>query len=467
MAEVQLAMRKEGTFARMFAIKRLLPHLREEDDVRSMFLDEARIAGLLAHPNLVSVVDVGQDDAGPFLVMDYVEGVSVAEVIQRAIERAMDIPLALAVEIGRQAADGLYAAHSAKSLDGQSLGVVHRDVSPHNILVGFDGVARVTDFGIARAVGRTQKTSTGILKGKLGYMSPEQLSFQGQTQASDLFSFGVTLFELLTAERLYPSREGEKSARRILHEPPPDIADYRDDVPPELAELLFRLLAKQPEQRPASAREISQVLRAIGDELRELHGEFDVGAYLQREFAEERTRARQELDCALATLEGEELSVTAPRSGERTDHVAVSRDEETRIGAVSAQSRRAGRPFVLSIVLVVVAGTGFAWWQAERGSTELEAERPPVALSGATDGPASTPPASESTENGGSLAPTRAVSSETQGKPPAPTRTEADEPAKAASTKSEGRTATPRPSQRKDTGKSRRDADPVEIWGWE
>ncbi|HMJ16304.1 MAG TPA: serine/threonine-protein kinase, partial [Polyangiaceae bacterium] len=191
MATVDLAIRREGTFVRLHAIKRLHPHLLEDADVRAMFIEEARLAGLLRHPNVVSVVDVGEDAAGPFLVMDYVEGVSVATLIEHAIETSQPVPLDVALRIAMDVARGLHAAHELTAPDGRPLSLVHRDVSPQNVLVGFDGVARVSDFGIAKALGRSARTSTGILKGKLGYMAPEQLQFRGQDRRTDLFAFGV------------------------------------------------------------------------------------------------------------------------------------------------------------------------------------------------------------------------------------------------------------------------------------
>ena len=218
MATVDLAVRREGTFLRLHAVKRLHSHLLDDADVRAMFLEEARIAGLLRHPNVVSVTDVGEDAAGPFLVMDYVEGVSVAALIEHTRAQAELVPLDVALRIAIDVARGLHAAHELTAPDGRPLSLVHRDVSPQNVLLGFDGVARVTDFGIAKAMGRSARTSTGILKGKLGYMAPEQLRFSGQDRRSDLFAFGVVLYELLTARRLYPGQRGEETARRILED---------------------------------------------------------------------------------------------------------------------------------------------------------------------------------------------------------------------------------------------------------
>jgi len=311
MGTVELAVRRDGTFQRLYAIKRLHAHLREEADVRAMFLDEARIAGLIRHASVVSVLDVGEDDQGPFLVMEYVEGVAVGQIIERSIERAQPVPMEVALRIGLQAALGLHAAHELVGSDGAPLGLVHRDISPYNILVGFEGIARVTDFGIAKALGRAAKTSRGILKGKLGYMAPEQLRFRDQDRRTDLFSLGVVLFELLTSTRLYPGSEPEKSAQRILEEPPPDLLDFRDDAPPELVGLIFKLLAKSAEHRPSDARSVARTLETILHELLAERDCIDTSEYLERQFGEDRRRMQGELAQELSRLDSETQTTAA------------------------------------------------------------------------------------------------------------------------------------------------------------
>ncbi|MEZ4219914.1 MAG: serine/threonine-protein kinase [Polyangiaceae bacterium] len=288
MGSVELATRREGSFERLFAVKRLKDELASEAEVRAMFLDEARIAGLIRHPHVVSVLDVGDDERGPFLVMQFVEGITVAELI--AHRPCHPVPMEVALKIVMHAAEGLHAAHELVGADGELLHIVHRDVSPQNIMVGFDGVALVTDFGIAKAMGRVSRTSTGVLKGKWGYLAPEQLRFEEPDRRADLFALGVVLFELLTGRRLYKSKEGADGPRRILTEPPPDLADYRDDALPELVELCFQLLAKRREDRPKDAHVVARRLEAIlatfvvgGDAV-------DVADFLRQHFSERRQR---------------------------------------------------------------------------------------------------------------------------------------------------------------------------------
>jgi len=260
-----------------------------------MFLEEGRIAGLVRHPQVVSVVDVGEDDAGPYLVMDFVEGVSLAELVARAAARRQRVPMAVALRIGVQVADGLHAVHETRGPDGEPLQLIHRDVSPQNVLIAFDGTARVSDFGIAKAVGRATGTTTGVLKGKLGYLAPERLRFEEPDRRADLFSFGVVLFELLAGRRLYDGPDDAQAARRILNEAPPDLNDERDDAPPELIELLFELLAKDRDCRPPTAGVVARRLeRLLGLAL--IAEDADtVDAYVGGLFAERREALRAQV----------------------------------------------------------------------------------------------------------------------------------------------------------------------------
>lgn len=260
MGTVLLAVRREGAFERRYAVKRLRPLLREDAAARAAFLDEAKLAGHLYHPNVIRVFDVGEDEGGPFMILEYVDGFSLVEVVRRSRSRGGGLPLEVGLELMRDVALGLRAAHEARDLDGRPLGLIHRDLSPANVLVGLDGVARLGDFGIARGLGRSSKTTQAILKGKTGYMAPEVLRFEEPSQRADLFSFGVVLFELLVGERLYA---GPDAARRILEEPQPDLMEQRPGAPPELVGLLFGLLAKEPESRPESARAVASALELI------------------------------------------------------------------------------------------------------------------------------------------------------------------------------------------------------------
>jgi len=262
MGRVDLAMRRVGGFKRMYAIKRLHPHLASDPDFRAMFLDEARIAGRLRHPNVVGVLDVGEDEQGPFLVMDYVDGLPLSNLMRLARKSGEPMPVQLCARLGVAVAQGLHAAHDVE-VDGEKLGLVHRDLTPQNIMIGWDGSVRITDFGIAKALGRTTKTATGVIKGKLAYMAPEQITAKSVDRRADLYSLGIVLFEMLSGERFHGRPGAEVAPLDVLEADIPDIGELRFDVPDELVRLLFELLAKSPEARPPTAREVALRLEGV------------------------------------------------------------------------------------------------------------------------------------------------------------------------------------------------------------
>jgi serine/threonine-protein kinase len=367
MGRVELAMRQEGAFRRLYAVKRLKESYREEEDFLRMFLDEARIAGFLRHPNVVSVLDMGRDADGPYLVMDYVEGVSLNSLIARV--RSSPIPTQVALSIALQIAEGLHAAHELTSPEGEPLHLVHRDVSPQNVLVGYDGVARITDFGIAKAMGRMTKTTTGVLKGKYGYMAPELLQFEEPDRRADLFSLGVVLYELLAGERLYPNVDGMDGVRRILKEPPPDIAEVRDDIPPEIVQLLFALLAKDKDHRPKTAREVSRKIepllaRVVADE-----GKIEVGDYLATLFAERRAEEKQRIAAALSSAAPAAKAIPPIAPTEIATNSDIAR---------MTRPRRTGLWLGVASLLVGALAIGWAvtTWITSRGVPEPAADVP-------------------------------------------------------------------------------------------
>lgn len=443
MGSVNLVVRREGSFTRLYALKRPHAHLRDDPEVVAMFMDEARVAGLLRHPNVVSVVDIGEDAEGPFLVMDYVDGVSAGRIASNAATKNEKVPLEVCLRIGIQVAEGLYAAHRLTSPSGLLLGLVHRDVSPHNILVGYDGIARVSDFGVAKAIGAQNKTSTGILKGKLGYMAPEQLQFLGASPHSDLFAFGVVLFELLTSERLYTGGEGDQTARRILQEPPPDLADYRDDAPPELVELLFQLLAKLPEHRPADARIVAR-------ELENILADFVTGmdppavetsAYLEAEFGEHRAHRSEEVAAAV------EATLVAPMVEFDVD-MAVAAD------ARSELARRRRWMWVGAVaVSIVVLGVWLSW-------DTLSGER-----SGESMPDPTTPAVADSAARAGERAPGAAaledVARSNRAADAGPDR------AAAVIAPDAGVAPVPRPKTRRRPSTRQRNGDGMGAWDWQ
>jgi serine/threonine-protein kinase len=343
MGYIELVARQQGRFSRLFARKRLHPHLRGDAAFRAMFLDEARLAGLIRHPNVAAALEVGEDADGPFLLMDYVDGPSLAEVLARVQPRERQLPIAFCVTVLAQAARGLHAAHELESPQGTPLGVVHRDISPKNLLIGFDGLVRVADFGIAKARDNVEQTRVGVLKGNVGYMAPEYLRFQELDGRSDLFALGVVLHETLTRERLYDGDESAAIARRILDEPAPDIFEERD-VPPELAALLFELMAKDRTLRPPSAFAVATRLEQIAADLSLGEGPFDLAGFLETELSSMRDERRKAIDAAKVLAESEARSRDA-----RSSDGEVAAENPSRAASVAGSGSFARAPGTTSV----------------------------------------------------------------------------------------------------------------------
>ena len=247
-------------FSRTVAIKRLHPQYAKESEFVSMFLDEARLAARIRHPNVVGTLDVVATDGELFLVMEYVEGESLARLMRTSRERDEAIPIPITVAILAGALEGLHAAHEATSDQGEPLELVHRDVSPQNILVGTDGVPRVVDFGVAKAAVRMQSTRNGQLKGKLGYMAPEQVNGV-VTRATDIYAAGVVLWEMLTRRRLHHAENDMQTFANILSAKIDPPSAFAPEVSPELDRVVMQALRSDPEERFFSAREMARSLQ--------------------------------------------------------------------------------------------------------------------------------------------------------------------------------------------------------------
>lgn len=253
MASVYLVRRLGSAgFERLAAMKVLHRGLCDDQEFVEMFLDEARVAARLHHPNTAAIIDLGSNGPQPFMVMDYVEG-DTLDAVQRAasaVRRA--VPVGIALRIALDALAGLDAAHNLEGPEGAPLGLIHRDVSPHNLLVGVDGVARLVDFGIARAASRRGVTAVGVIKGNVPFMAPEQLRGYGVDRRADVFSMGVTLWETLSLRRCFPTREGSPLSRMAREDYRP-LAEVAPKVPAALDDICRKALAFDPDDRFDSA----------------------------------------------------------------------------------------------------------------------------------------------------------------------------------------------------------------------
>ncbi len=299
-------------FQRPVAIKRLHPQLARDPAVRDMFIDEARLASRIRHPNVVPSLDVVADGKDLLLVMEYVHGESLQQLLRAMRKRGQTIPLRITLAIVSALLHGLHAAHEATTEEGEPLSVVHRDVSPQNVLVGVDGVSRVLDFGIARAAVRLEHTRDGIVKGKLAYMAPEQLGGATVDRRADVYAASVILWEMVAGRRLFVKDDGgtvmvdKLLAGKI--EPP---SRFAPGTPKLLDAIVLHGLARNPEQRFATAREMALALEKLGDFARPSEiGEWVEG--LAAEALTSRTVRLQEVERSSSTFR-----VARPRPAER------------------------------------------------------------------------------------------------------------------------------------------------------
>jgi eukaryotic-like serine/threonine-protein kinase len=246
-----------GGFTRVVAIKRLLPHLVENHEFTEMLLKEARLAARVRHPNVAATLDVVATKGDVLLVLDYVHGEALSTLCRTQAKQKKElVPLPIAASIVLDMLQGLAAIHDATDEKGRSLSLVHRDVSPPNVLVGADGVARVLDFGIATALEHIEETAPERRKGKRGYMSPEQLRGERLTQRSDVFSAGIVIWELLALRRLFPADQEKEPGDAVLRGDYPPVSRYRPDLPEALDAIVMRALATTPERRFESMHEL-------------------------------------------------------------------------------------------------------------------------------------------------------------------------------------------------------------------
>jgi serine/threonine protein kinase len=261
MAEVFLA-RQEGLagFRRLTVIKKLLPQFSQVPEVAEMLLDEARIAAQLTHPNIVQIYELGKDQGQYFIAMEYVDGCDLATLARIERHRQSRVPLRLTLRVVSEAAMGLDFAHRQAGLDGRPLNIVHRDVSPHNVMCSREGAVKVTDFGIAKAVGKALVTQVGVVKGKVQYMSPEQYTGGPVDHRSDIFSLGVVLYQLTTGKLPRVAKDGGVAMRRVVEGTIPRPSDLRHDYPDELEGIVMRALAQNPEERYPDAASLREDL---------------------------------------------------------------------------------------------------------------------------------------------------------------------------------------------------------------
>jgi serine/threonine protein kinase len=261
MGEIFLAKRiRAGGFEKTFAIKRMLDSLAGSPEFVSMFFDEARLAAQLTHPNIAQIYDFGVADGHHYIAMEHIAGEDLNTVIARLRDERLDAPVGIALRIAFDVCTGLEYAHTLTE-DGRPLHIIHRDVSPANIMISYQGVVKLLDFGIAKATSRVSETRTGSLKGKLSFVAPEQIRGLPADPRADLFSFGIGLYGLLTHRHPFRRETELATMHAITQCDPPDPRRYRPDLPEEVVEIIRKALARERQDRYASAGEMASVLK--------------------------------------------------------------------------------------------------------------------------------------------------------------------------------------------------------------
>jgi TonB family protein len=336
MAELYKAKRTgvEG-FQKIVAIKKILPHLADDEEFITMFADEAKLAAQLNHPNIIHIYDLGKIQAGGyFIAMEYVDGRDLRAIQKSARELGVPLPVPLAVYIASKVASALDYAHRRRDAEGHDLHIVHRDVSPQNILISYEGDIKLCDFGIAKAASKASQTQSGALKGKLQYMSPEQAWAKPIDRRSDLFSLGVVLHELLTGDRLFRADTDIQTLEKVRSAEVAPPSRSNPEVPRNLDSLVLRALAKDPEDRYANASDLLRELDSVLYSYTPAPGSADVAIYLHRLQAEESAVAEARAREAAAQAQAQSGPQEEPARRRKSKAVPVRRTGSTPKAAV-------------------------------------------------------------------------------------------------------------------------------------
>ena len=352
MAEVFLAAnRGPAGFTKLAVLKRLHPHLEDEPSLVGMFLDEARLAARLNHPNVVQTFDVGDVEGLHYLAMEYLEGQSLARVLRHAQRTGEPLPLSVGCRIFMEALDGLSYAHLLKDYDGTPLNVVHRDISPGNLFLTYDGQVKVLDFGIAKAGTQLTETRAGQVKGKFAYIAPEQARPGAHDHRADLWSLGVVMWEAFSGKRLFKGESEVSTLHNALSSEILSLDSASQEIPSELSQVVDRALQRDPDKRYGSAQQMREDLGAFMTSAGLRASRSDVGAFVTSLFERERDEQRRILQAYMAgELEGQ-LLTPLPDATSPSHSGVVSQ-------APSERSPGRGAAALVFILAVALGGLG-------------------------------------------------------------------------------------------------------------
>lgn len=318
MGNVYLAIAQgPGGFNKLLVVKELKPEFAEDETYVAMFLEEARLAARLTHPNIVQTNEVGSDGPRHYMIMEYLDGRSLYRVV-RHLGREGGLPVGAHLRVISEALLGLHYAHELCGFDGESLNIVHRDVSPLNVVVTFDGQSKVLDFGIAKAADSSLETQAGVLKGRVAYMAPEQACGDKVDRRADVFAAGVMIWEAAAARRMWPQMSDVEILSQMLREGPPRLRSVCPDAPPDLDAICARALALEPDGRYANAAALFEDLETHLAKRDDALSMRQIGALVSRSFAAERKRMNAVIDESLVRARGGSRSGVMPTFQVRT-----------------------------------------------------------------------------------------------------------------------------------------------------
>ena len=385
MASVHIA-RQVGAagFERLVVIKRVHRHLLSDREFYDMFRDEARISSVIRHPNVVPVIDVVETAGELFLALEYIESVSLSTLLEVAAKRRERLPPAIVSRIVSDMLAGLHAAHEAIDMRGRTLDIVHRDVSPQNVIIGADGASRVFDFGISKAATRVAATKSGDMKGKLAYMAPEQARRQPLDRRSDLFSAGVVLFEALTGQRLFHGDDDGAVLFGVLADEIPNPTSIVPALPQGVDAVVSRALTRERDLRFQTAREFQEALEQVIPPA----SPRDVARTMEQYVGDRLAERRDALQTAIANLRASSGAIEV-RAREPASQ-ALADSEATLAQGTTFRLRRRNRVIAPLAIAAVLLVAGALFWSQRRASppsgpaSTSAALRPPSVPSFAT-----------------------------------------------------------------------------------
>jgi hypothetical protein len=440
MAQIFLARsRGIGGFEKLVVVKQMLPRLADDAELVARFLQEARLTATLDHPNIASVHEVGEGAGGVYYAMEYVRGRDLLRVVRRATQLGRPLQFDEVVAIVASLCAGLHHAHTCVGSDGRPLGIVHRDVSPANVLISFEGAVKLADFGVAKVRSAQVATEAGTLRGKIAYMSPEQCRGEVLDRRSDVYAVGVLAWELVAGRRMRTGDNEIALVRRIAEEDAPSLAAVRPDVPAALERIVMRALHRDPAQRYASAHAVQLDLEQLAHDARMAIGPRTIAAMMQTLFAADIARASEADDTEPTRPAG-----GAMRDPEPTPATNTLAPPQVRAAAddVRVPSRRWWPPALLAgIAGAAIAGAVMFARPGAAETVEVTTPDPPTSVEPSVAAPPPdrvVTPAPAPVEVAREAAPEPAVEA-------TPTPTKRSEPKRRSHARKNKRTAAPQP----------------------